>query len=395
MPVIVTNARNRMAYAITKSLGTKHIRVYTSDFVPRSMSFASKYSSGSFLYPSPFSQQSGFIQTLMEKVKLHCCNVLIPVGEETYLIAKHKQKFLQHTNVVVPDYDQILTAHNKDRWGALAAELGIRCPTTFEIEDVRLGRADRLPFPVLIKPKQGGGGWGIVQVDSPQEMESLLSRDDHWGRPWERFFIQQKIDGQTHCVAMLFRQGEYRAKVGYRQLRSYPIKCGQATLRISVEHKGAEDSLQRLLEEMKWHGVCQADFIVEKCSGVPYLIDVNPRFWGSLAQSIACGVDFPYLVYKIAARGDVPSQASFSTGVVTRWIGGDLAAFMPSLREAENKLAFLREYFRPHRKASYYDDLSFSDPLPFMYWMADAFYRSLSKRGGRSRSHESLEGIWE
>jgi predicted ATP-grasp superfamily ATP-dependent carboligase len=359
------------------------------------MSSASRYSSGSFLYPSPFSRQSGFVETLIEKIKLHCCNVLIPVGEETFLVAKYKQRFLQHTAMVVPDYDQILIAHNKDRWGALADKAGIRCPQTYAVDEIRQGSIADLPFPLLIKPKQGGGGWGIVQVDSRRELETLLSREDHWGRPWDRFFIQEKIQGQTHCVAMLFCQGQYRAKIGYRQLRSYPTRCGQATLRISVENQGAEAGLQRLLEELKWHGVCQADFIVEKYSGIPYLIDLNPRFWGSLAQSVACGVDFPYLVYKIAARGDVPSQRSFRTGIVTRWIGGDLAAFVPSLREAESKVAFLREYFLPHRRASHYDDLSLSDPLPFMYWMADALYRSIIKRGGKSRSHESLEGIWE
>ncbi|WP_243373850.1 ATP-grasp domain-containing protein [Geotalea sp. SG265] len=384
-----------MAYAVTRSLGRRYIRVYTADFLPGSMSSASRYSSGSFLYPSPFSQQSGFVETLIEKLKLHCCNVLIPVGEETYLIAKHKQRFLQHTGMAIPDYDQILAAHNKDQWGALAAQLNIRCPAVFAIDDIRQGRVADLPFPLLIKPKQGGGGWGIVQVDSPRELEALLGRQEHWGRPWDRFFVQEKIQGQTHCVAMLFRQGEYRARVGYRQLRSYPIKCGQATLRISVEHRGAEESLQRLLEALNWHGVCQADFIIENRSGAAYLIDVNPRFWGSLAQGIACGVDFPYMVYKIAARGDVPPQDSFRTGVITRWIGGDMAAFVPSLKEAGSKIAFLREYFWPHRRASHYDDLSISDPLPFMYWMADALYRSVKKRGGKSRSHESLEGIWE
>ncbi len=394
MPVIVTNAKNRMAYGITKSLGQRHIRVYTSDFLTGSMTFASRYSSGSFLYPSPFKKQDEFVETLIEKIKLHHCNVLIPVSEETYLIAKHKQRFLQHTNVVIPDYDQILMAHNKDRWGALAAKLAIPCPKSLEVVDVRQG-GKGLSFPVLIKPKQGGGGWGIIQVDSQQDLDTIINREDYCGRPWNRFFIQEKIEGQTHCVAMLFRQGEYRAKVGYRQLRSYPIKCGQATLRVSVGNKAAEDSLQRLLEELKWHGVCQADFIIDKKSGIPYLIDINPRFWGSLAQSIACGVDFPYLVYQIGATGDVASQASFRTGVVTRWVGGDLAAFVPLLREADNKLSFIREYFWPAHRACHYDDLSLSDPLPFMYWMTDAVYRSVKKRGAQSRTHESLEGIWE
>lgn len=395
MPVIVTNARNRMAYTITKSLGKKHIRVYTADFVPRSMSAASRYSSGFFLYPSPFRNQQEFVTTLIDKIKLHSCNVVLPVGEETYLISRYKQLISQYTNLVVPDYEQILMAHNKDRWGELAHKLNIPCPRSFEIAEVQQRGSAGISFPVLVKPKQGGGGWGIVQLNNPQELENLLSRGDHCGRHWNRFFIQEKIEGETHCVAMLFRQGEYRAKVGYRQLRSYPVKCGQATLRISVHDTAAEASLQKLLEELQWHGVCQADFIVDSNTGTPYLIDINPRFWGSLAQSVACGVDFPHMVYKIAVHGDVPTQASFASGVTTRWVGGDLAAFVPLLRLADDKLSFLRDYFLPVARASHYDDLSLSDPLPFMYWMADALYRSIKKRGSLSRSHDSLEGVWE
>ena len=35
----------------------------------------------------------------------------------------------------------------------------------------------------------------------------------------------------------------------------------------------------------------------------PKLIEVNPRFWGSLALAIYAGIDFPYLLYKLAMEG--------------------------------------------------------------------------------------------
>ena len=144
-----------------------------------------------------------------------------------------------------------------------------------------------------------------MQADSPKELEAILGQDTHVNRPWERFFVQEKIAGSVYCVAMVMNHGVLKGHVVYRQLRDYPFSGGQATLRVSVDHPEAVVHFERLLRELRWHGVCQADFLVAEKTGIPYLIDINPRFWGSLMQGVASGVDFPYLLYRIASDGDV------------------------------------------------------------------------------------------
>ena len=58
-----------------------------------------------------------------------------------------------------------------------------------------------------------------------------------------------------------------------------------------MHNLAAEAQLQTLLDALGWHGVCQADFLLEEETEIPYLIDVNPRYWGSTGHSIAAGVD--------------------------------------------------------------------------------------------------------
>jgi predicted ATP-grasp superfamily ATP-dependent carboligase len=248
---------------------------------------------------------------------------------------------------------------------------------------------------VFIKPKQGGGAWGIREVDSRTDLERLLGGATWDTKPWDRFFVQEKIHGPTHCVAMLFNRGQLRATVTYRQLRDYPTTGGQATLRVSLRSVRAEHALRRLLEELRWHGPCQADFIIDSKTGDPYLIDVNPRLWGSLTQAIASGVDFPYLIYRLAKDGDVAPVDSFTTGVVTRWLGGDLVALPSRLRRSHEKLAILRDFFFPATKATLADDFSIADPLPLLTWSADAAFRAVKFRSTNAVSHDSLDGIWE
>lgn len=398
MSVIVTNAKNRIAYNIVRSLGLKGIDVVASDSSRNAMSFASKYAKEHFVYPSPYNaNQREFIDCIIGNIQRHKASVLMPVLEETYVISKYKNELLKHTAMVVPDYDQILLAHNKDKWETVAHELNIRTPQTYDIERIKEGKltVNEGSYPLLIKPKQGGGGWGISQIDSRKELEMLLSKDRYLGRSWNRFYVQEKIDGDIVCVAMLFNRGQLRAKVAYRQLREYPVKCGQATLRISVNCPQAEEHLQFLLEHLRWHGVCQADFIMEKSTGIPCLIDVNPRFWGSLAQGIASGVDFPHLYYQIAMEGDVKPVLTFKTNVMTRWIGGDLRSFLPSLLESPDKLQFIREFIFPAGGGTVKDDFYPDDPLPFFTWYLDAAMRAIRQRSFSPGPHEALEGIWE
>lgn len=397
MSVIVTNAKNRIAYNVVRSLGQKGIDVYTADFVPRSMSFASRYSKDYFLYPSPFRDQEGFVQRLIDEIQRLRADVLIPVFEETFLVAKHKERLSQYVTMVLPDYEQILITHNKDRWEHIARRLEIPVPGSYPIEELWNGtvKTSHFRYPVLIKPKQGGGAWGILQLDSAEALDTLLDLPLHDGIPWSRFFVQEKIDGETHCVAMLFSQGQLRAKVAYKQLRDYPVTGGQATLRVSIRNEQAETHLQQLLDELTWHGVCQADFVVDKNTQVPYLIDLNPRLWGSLVQGIASGVDFPYLIYRLAREGDIDPVTEFKTDVVTRWIGGELGAFFPQVKISPGKLRFLRSFFFPGKRAALHDDFSLADPIPFVAWVIDAVLRAVRFRSVKAVSHDSLEGIWE
>jgi predicted ATP-grasp superfamily ATP-dependent carboligase len=395
MSVLVTNARNRIAYNVVRSLGQRGVAVYTADFVPRSMSFASRYTKSHFVYPSPFRDPEGFMRCITQQIGRLAPKVLIPVYEETFLLAKHKDILAPLVSFALPDYSQVLIAHNKHRWEPIARRSGIPVPASYSAEDMQRGGTRHLRYPVLIKPKQGGGAWGIREAASCAQLDQWLAQPRWADKPWNEFFVQEKIAGHTHCVAMLCNRGQLRAKVAYRQLRDYPATGGQATLRVSARHAAAEAYFQRLLEQLEWHGPCQADFIVDSKTDVPYLIDVNPRLWGSLSLAIAAGVDFPYLIYRLALDGDVAPVTSFSTGVTTRWIGGDIAALPPRLRGGASKREVLKDFFFPATRATLFDDFSFADPLPFLAWCLDAVSRAMKSHSLRAVPHDSLDGVWE
>jgi predicted ATP-grasp superfamily ATP-dependent carboligase len=161
---------------------------------------------------------------------------------------------------------------------------------------------------------------------------------------------------------MLFNSGKIRAKFTHRRLRERRLTGGMSTLRTGVVNPAIEEHAQRLLESVRFHGVAMVEFKFDEQTKKGWLLEVNPRFWGSLALAIQSGVDFPYLLYIIATEGDVLPVMEYRPGVTVRWLLGDLQAKVQQLRCPRSRSSILRMDVR----ANGYDDLYWDDPLPFL-----------------------------
>jgi predicted ATP-grasp superfamily ATP-dependent carboligase len=83
---------------------------------------------------------------------------------------------------------------------------------------------------------------------------------------------------------------------------------------------------------------------VHPISNTPYLMEINPRFWGSLELSVRAGVNFP-LLYTRAARGEKFDPVhNYRAGVICRWLlPGELLRY---LSQDSTKRESLRIFIR-------------------------------------------------
>jgi len=65
------------------------------------------------------------------------------------------------------------------------------------------------------------------------------------------------------------------------------------------------------------------EFKTNPADGIPRLMEINGRFWGSLPLAIAAGVDFPYLYYAVATGRPVAPVIHYREGVISRHFLGD------------------------------------------------------------------------
>lgn len=383
MSALVTNTKNRIGYCVTRSLAKKSIKVTTSDYFPFAMSFYSRYSNDRFVYPSPYAEPEAFISCLIREINSRKPKALLPTYDETFLISKHHDAFYKIVCLALPTFEQIESVHSKKSLYLLAEKLDIKIPRFFVPQNSRevdtlddIVKERGMQYPLLLKPVKGGGAWGVLYIKQPGGLANhyrnhcqLLKTDE--------IIIQEQKSGKVNCTAMILNQGELRAQFSYRQLRDYPVSGGAATVRESIYNENTESSLFRLLAHLGWHGVCQADFIHDEISGDYYLLDVNPRLWGSVYQAVASGIDFPYLLYLLATEGDINKHLNYKIGIRTRWIWGDLRAFKDYIKMSQHKVKDTLDFMNLFDHGIAFDDFDWRDPLPFFvfpfFYMRQAF----------------------
>ncbi len=385
--VLVTSAGTRIAYTICKSLAKRGLRVYAGDSLPMPMTAFSRFCAGSFRYASPFTEEERFWENLARFIRQKDIDVLVPVLEETYCIARNRERLDGLARVLLPDFRDILAVHDKGNLAGLARRLGIAVPRSVEATEVQTRPESLgLRYPVLLKPKQGGGGWAMRRFDTATALQEFLYRPEMEA---SRFLVQEECPGETLCACAIYYRGTFVAGDCYRTVHAYPMPYGQATARESVEGVEALKTLRTLLDHLGWNGVCEADLVQDPAGGPPCLVDVNPRFWGSLAHNIAAGLDYPYYYYRLALDDPSFTPGTGRPGTRTRWLGGDLLRFFAELRRTPDKTAFLKASLRGNGAAIALDDWDIADPLPFAAWAAGQCFNKLS---GRRR--DALPGIW-
>jgi predicted ATP-grasp superfamily ATP-dependent carboligase len=137
--------------------------------------------------------------------------------------------------------------------------------------------------------------------------------------------LQQQINGFGLGVSVLLWESDLIAAFAHRRIREKPPSGGVSVLRESIPLDGRllSQSLA-LLRNFKWKGVAMVEYKIDGDSGIPYLMEINGRFWGSLQLAIDAGVDFPNLLVQLALGANPKPVTTYRTGVRSRWEWGDI-----------------------------------------------------------------------
>jgi CelD/BcsL family acetyltransferase involved in cellulose biosynthesis/protein-tyrosine-phosphatase/predicted ATP-grasp superfamily ATP-dependent carboligase len=280
----------------------------------------------------------------------------------------------------LPSAKSVNLALDKEAVHRIALSLGVTVPRDFSESTLAKSRAT-LSFPLVVKPTRS-----LVVTDNVRhflrpaiastiaEMDAAIDRlASHC--PVQ---VQEYIVGVGLGVECLYDRGQLVWAFVHERIHELPLTGGGSTYRVARPwHGQALAASKCLLDSLHWHGVAMVEFKLSALGRVT-LMEINPRFWGSLALAIDAGVDFPLGLLLTVTGGRAGPQPQYRMPYYCRNLENDVEWMKENCRAIKSDPILLTqpvwrsmlEYLRP---------LTFRESHDFFSWRDIGLYGVLCR----------------
>ena len=395
---LVLDAGLRQSLAAIRSLGSRGLRVAalgSSDGLP---AFSSHWCQQAFVCPADEGAEEylPYLEQLLDRISAHA---LITSSDATIaLIRRHREQLERRVRVALAKEPALGIAISKERTLELAKQLGLQIPRAVRVGAVSEVEAAlrEIGLPAVIKPVES---WAWGKQEGVRLLSKLVTTPDearHAVEQLTRFggatLFQQFLSGRRESLTFLYANGQIYARFAQWGKRTSPPLGGQSALGQSIAMPSdIGDQAERLVRELELEGCSHIEFRRDE-SGVPYLMEINPRLAASTELAVCSGVDFPYLLYQWASGEKIDRVTSYRVGRWMRDLRGDIMTTIEALQQrgrpgvtppARAMLDFGVSFFIPMR----YTYVDWKDPLPAFIatanftrsWVGGAIMKRLSR----------------
>lgn len=190
---------------------------------------------------------------------------------------------------VGPDASSMQLLGDKVSSRAFLKKLNISLLPSYEEEDLSIERisleADRIGYPLLVKPSAGGGGKGMIKVFSAEDLLPALESSqrvalESFGD--SRIFLEAYVEGARHVEVQILgdQQGNIKA-IGEREcsvqrrhqklIEECPCEFLPERVRQSLHHHSL-----RIAKELGYHSLGTMEWLWDGHDGI-YFLEVNTR----------------------------------------------------------------------------------------------------------------------
>jgi predicted ATP-grasp superfamily ATP-dependent carboligase len=282
------------------------------------------------VFPSLIDDIAGYAAGVLDFLRVHRTQAVISAsdGSMAAMLPHRRELEALGSFLTLSPTSGLREANNKARTLAVAQDLGIPAPPTVRIDmpaDLEDALA-KIPTPCVLKPTTSWSESRSVRLQATLVLDrreaDLVIR--HFLDRGVGVLVQEWIGGRREGATVMMVGGEVRAAFAHVEWRTTPALGGASVVRESIEMPpDLYDATIRLLKALELDGLCEVEFRRDY-EGRPFLMEINTRMSGIVELAVACGVDFPRMLWQWSIGAPIEPLASYRTGLRMRWLRGDM-----------------------------------------------------------------------
>lgn len=382
-PVLLLGADENESLPILANLHRHRVPIAAAAPRRLSMGLFSRYPSVRLVSPDPNAAPEAYVDWVEQTVKGGAYPVTLVCGETaTWLLANARERLAPYTRIPLVDVSKFYLCRDKSKTMKEAERLGIPTPKTWYPDDAGIEAVAReIPsYPVVLKPCISNGARGISYPQDADELKTLYAKTK---ADYKACIVQEFVSHagmQYKAEIVLDADRKVLAGGVYDKPRFYPPTGGSSTLNSTVDRPDILDLGIRFLRGIGWYGMGDCDFILDPRDNVPKLMEVNPRFTRSIKILVEAGLEFPYVLYRLALGRPVEPQFAYRKGLYLRYFLSDCVWFLRSKNRFRAKPSFFWFFGRNLRDEIF----SWADPAPTIAFVIVFFSRLLNAKSRQS-----------
>ncbi len=355
--VIVCDCKYRSAITAIRAFSRldEEIVAVSVDDNPNPPAFSSRYVKRRVVLSSDKEEYTKELLALCRNCKKP---VLFPVGNFTLsVIAENKDLFSQYAHFCASD-KSILENLNDKKWVKnFAKKAGLLTPVCYN-------EGENVIFPVVVKPFCGEK-FGLRAEDRyriVQNEEELKTALEYF-KEYDPFpIIEEYINGDGVGVSLLVdKNSKVRCVFSHKRLIEFPANGGPSACLETFFDESLIESSVKFIEETDFEGLAMMEF--KKSGDKYYLLEINPRVWGSFPAVEKAKSDILSCYYNASQNIDGQLSLHYKRGIKIKFLRGMTAALIENTIKKRFQKAFgiIIDILNP---CIHHALFSINDPIP-------------------------------
>lgn len=272
MNILIGDISSYKAIAVAKFIHENYpnVIIYSFDSRKFTSAFCTKYVYKNFII------EGDNIKSYIEIINRYKINHFIPViNESLENFWKNKDRF-NHTLDYLGSFLTYQILNDKSQLHDLAKNLHILVPEKYP-------NIASAVFPFVIKPTNLSSAKGVIYVNEKNDIPNDFTP--------VKTIIQQFVKGIGVGYSFYCKNGKILQGYGHKRLAEYPVSGGSSTYRTECKDQRMYEVSSKIVKHLDYTGFAMFEFKLTPKNEL-YLLEVNPRIWGSINQGLVNGTNY-------------------------------------------------------------------------------------------------------